>query len=227
MHQQSSAVDAVIESSFLAHLSGDLQRDLVSTGRLLHLPRGHLLVDGYRDFGGIVTSGVLRAYAEVDRTGRSVTYRNVERGDAVGLAALLGLHDEIWVQTVTEATVFSLDLGVVARLRQSNAAFALALAEEVMRRLQDTSRELQLWVRGTVRQRTVRRLLDLVAESSPNADPNWVAITHEELAESISSRREVVTRVLRELEERDLVRRGRGGVSILDVPGLRTELERI
>ena len=221
---QAATLDAAVGASFLAQLAPQVRAEFIRSARLQHLPPGHLLVDGYRDFGGVVISGLLRVFAGEDAHGKSVTYRNVAVGNAVGLGALLGLRDEIWVQTVTASSVLSLDLRVVARLRSEEPSVAIALAHEAMRRLQDTSRELRIWFGGSVRQRVLRRLLDLAAESAGD-EASSVRISHEQLAESIGSRREVVTRVLGQLEDRGLVRLGRGGIVILDAVALRSGIE--
>lgn len=220
----STPIDTAIAASFLASLSPPARDKLIDSGRVMRLPPGHLLVDGYRDFGGVVVSGLLRVFAEEDATGPSITYRNAATGEAVGLGALLGVRGETWVQTVTASTVLSLDLVVVADLRSRDPVLALALAHEAIRRLQDISRELKVWVRGSVRQRTIRRLLDLAAEEA-SEEPISIAISHERLAESIGSRREVVTRALGQLEKRGLVRLGHGRIYILDLLGLRSAIE--
>lgn len=220
-----ASVEAAIDASFLAHLPAHDRAELVHGARLLTLPAGYVLVDGYRDFGGVVVSGVLRVFAGEDATGRSVTYRNVAVGDTVGLGALLGVRDQLWVQTITESCVLSLDLWAVARLRSREPAVALALAQETMRRLQDTSRELRIWIRGSVRQRTIRCLLDLAAERSPRTGPMSIRVSHEQLAASIGSSREAVTRALGELAHLGLVRLGHSCVSITDLSGLGAEIE--
>lgn len=137
----------------MGSLSEQTQALLLVRARLLILPPGHLLIDGRGNFAGIVVSGLLRVCSD-DGDGRSVTYRNVARSEAVGIGALLDQSDDIWVQTVTHSTVLSIDLRVVADLRACDPAFNLALARETLQRLRDTSHELLIRVHGSVRQQS-------------------------------------------------------------------------
>lgn len=210
---------AVIDGSFMGSLSEQTRALLLARARLLRLPPGHLLIDGRGNFAGVVVSGLLRVCSD-DGDGRSVTYRNVARSEAVGIGALLDQADDIWVQTVTHSRVLSIDLRVVADLRTQDAAFNLALARETLQRLRDTSRELLVRVHGSVRQRVARQLLDLAAEAG-SAEPVTVRVSHETLAANLGSRREVVTRVLGELEHQGLIERGRNRVTILRLLALR------
>jgi CRP-like cAMP-binding protein len=125
---------------------------------------------------------------------------------------------------VTSSEVLSLDLAVLGQIRSRDPSVALALAREVMRRSDDTARELRVQVRGSVRDRTVRHLLDLAATVS-GGDPSMIEVSHERLAEAIGSRREVVSRALSLLERQGLIQLERGRVSILDPSGLKSALE--
>ncbi len=215
-----------LDSSFLAAVDPGVRSRLVADGRVLTIPAAYMLVDGYREFGGIVMSGLLRVFAQASDGRPSITYRNAARGDAVGLGALLGVQDEIWVETITPATVLSLRLASVRFYCGTDASLALALAGEAMRRLQSTTRELRLWARGTVRDRTIRCLLDM-AQGADGGVPTCVRVSHEQLAERVGSTREVVTRALGHLERIGLVRLGRGQVKIPDIVLLSREIHAI
>ncbi len=215
---------AAIQASFLAELPDALRWDLVGRSRVVRVPRGHILDAEYHAFAGIVINGLLRVVGSTDND-RPVTYRNVGRGEAVGLARLVGLDDSIYVQAVTDSSVLELDLRQIAELRGRDASLALALAREVLRRLRDTSSELEVWARGSVRQRVARQLLDLAAEDR-DASRTIIHINHESLADSIGSRREVVGRALASLVAVGAVRLGRGSIVILDASALRAAVRR-
>jgi CRP/FNR family transcriptional regulator len=52
-----------------------------------------------------------------------------------------------------------------------------------------------------------------------------VDMTHQQLADSVGSVREIVTRVLRSFADQGMVRLGRGSVEVLDAAGLRKVAE--
>ena len=52
-----------------------------------------------------------------------------------------------------------------------------------------------------------------------------VEMTHQQLADSVGSVREIVTRVLRSFADQGLVKLGRGSIAVLDAPGLRKVAE--
>ena len=73
------------------------------------------------------------------------------------------------------------------------------------------------WEGDTVfRQRVARHLLDLASESMSEHGDLVVNVTQRELADAVSSVREVVVRVLRELREDGVVRTRRDRIVIID-----------
>lgn len=221
----STRIEEVIAIGFLADLPIATRVEILKRAQMLDLPAGFFVMRGPADFGGIVVSGLLRLFAADDGEGREVTYRNVGAGETVGLAALLGMRDDVWVQAMMPSSILAFDLRTARSIARRDAAVSSALARETMRRLRDTSRELLIWVRGSVRQRVIRELLDL-ASSVPSATPLAVRISHEALADAIGSRLEVVTRALGDLAQRGILRLGRGRIEILDPDAMRGELDR-
>lgn len=219
-----SRVTAAVERSFVGRLPENAKQTVLARARLVRFPAGRFIIDGRGGFAGITVSGVLRVFDATDSDDAGVTYRNVVHGETVGLGALIGEDDDIWVRAMTPSEVLSLDLNVAARLREADAPYSSALAREVFRRLIDTSREVRIWKRGFVRQRLVRQLLDIAARE-PERLPIVVHVMHQELADAIGSRREAVTRALGRLEERGLIELGRERITILDLLGLRQALE--
>jgi CRP/FNR family transcriptional regulator, cyclic AMP receptor protein len=211
---------AAIGGSFLSELADDVRSAMLERSRMVRIPRGQILDPTYTPFAGVVVTGLMRVVS-TDRD-RPLTYRNVLPGQAVGLARLIGMEDEVYIQAITPSEIIELDLRQVAELRQQHAAVSLALAREVLRRLRDTSLEIEVWARGSVRQRVARQLLDLAAEDSRSE----VRVSHEALAETIGSRREVVTRALAALASSGAISLGRGSICIADPMALRRELPR-
>ena len=156
--------------------------------------------------------------------GRQVTVRYVRSGGLLGAPALVGGPAPVFVQALTDSTVYFMDVAQVKRIARENAAVAWALAEESVHRLYDILEELAGNTFATVRQRVARHLLDLAA-SRPASDGRLTALVNQQdLANSVGSVREVVARVLHELRVASLVRTSPGRVDILDPVRMSLEL---
>ncbi len=209
-----------IESSFLAGVSETTRNRILDHARLRTVPEGNLIYDAGSVFAALLVSGLLRVFSS-EPNGRTVTFRNLVAGNAMGLGALVGVPDDIGIQAVTRSVILELDVRIVRQLRATDSALNLALAREIMRRLQETSRELVAREHGSARQRIARHLLDLAAEIG-EGDPVAVAATHQEIADSIAFRRETVTRALADFVRMSAIRSGRGRIRIINPEILRS-----
>ena len=189
---------------------------LIEGGRITEFPAGKTVYSEADTEGlAIVLEGLLRVYMHAS-DGRQVTVRYVRRGDLLGVPALVGGPAPVFVQAIVTGSAFFFDVDRVRRVGHADASVAWALAEESVHRLYDVLEELAGNAFATVRQRTVRHLLDLAAARSP-ADGRLVAlVSQQDLANSVGSVREVVARVLAELRTDRLVRTSPGRVEILD-----------
>jgi CRP/FNR family transcriptional regulator len=101
---------------------------------------------------------------------------------------------------------------------------ARACAEELTRQLNQALEDVAQSAFRSVRQRLARELLDLATETD---GPHLAArVSHQELADSIATSREVVTRNLHEMRADGLVDTEHDRlVILLDVTGLAGEVE--
>jgi len=108
------------------------------------------------------------------------------------------------------------DLDRVTRVAHENPALAWALAGQAVERLYDVLEELAGNTFASVRQRVARHLLDLAASHPSGGTQLTSLVSQQDLANSVGSVREVVSRVLAELKAEHLIRTGPGRVDILD-----------
>ena len=73
-------------------------------------------------------------------------------------------------------------------------------------------------VEEVVFRRMDTRLAEMLLKRSKKGNP--IRITHQEIASELGSSREVISRLLEELAEKQLIRVGRGEVEVLDTEGL-------
>ena len=83
---------------------------------------------------GVVVRGLLRVYM-LTSDGRQVTVRYARRGDLLGAPALIAGPAPVFVQALTDSTVYFMDVPRVKRAVREDAAVAGVFAEESVRRL--------------------------------------------------------------------------------------------
>ena len=207
-----------LRASFLANLHPALVHSIRQRAVVHQHPRGDTIVSGAEGrWTGIVLSGVARVYLRTE-AGRQITIRHPRRGDTIGIAALLG-ESTVSAQAVTDCAVMQLDADQVLSLARTHPALALAIAREVSAVLFDTQREIVIREQGSVRQRIARQLLTFAGEFDPD-EAFVVSMSHEDLADSVGSAREVVTRHLDRFQAEGIVTLDRAQITLLDPAGL-------
>ena len=203
-----------LRGSFLAHVQPALVDSIRQRAIVHHHPPGHTIVsEAEGRWTGVVLSGSAREYLRTE-AGRQITVRHARRGDTIGIAALFGEHT-VSAQAVTACAVMRIDLEQVLHLAQMHPVLALAIAREVSAVLVDTQREIIVREHGSVRQRIARQLLTFAGEFDPDDAP-VVPMSHEDLADSVGSAREVVTRHLDRFQAEGIVTLDRAQITLLD-----------
>lgn len=212
-------VTAAVGASFLGQLPARVVEAVQRDAVLHHVASGSVFIDEDEpEWVGIVVSGLARVYLDL-ADGPEITVRYVRRGAAVGIAALAGERHPVSVCAVTPCRILQLDIRHVLAVAEADPAAAMAISREFAARLLDTYQELAARARGSVRQRLARQLLEEIGEDAEfNAQTNALSIrrTHQELAESIGSAREVVSRVLSAFSREKMVELDRGRIRLLD-----------
>ena len=204
--------------SLLATLEPSLADAILQRAVVYHHRGGDTIVsEAEGRWTGVVQSGMARVYL-LTEAGRQVTIRHARRGDTIGIAALLG-ESTVSAQAVTDCAVMQLDLEQVVRLARTHPSLALAIAREVSAVLFDTQRELVTREQGSVRQRIARQLLTFAGEFDAE-EPLVVPMSHEALADSVGSAREVVTRHLDRFQAEGILTLDRAQITLLDPAGL-------
>jgi CRP/FNR family transcriptional regulator, anaerobic regulatory protein len=168
----------------------------------------------------LILSGTVRVY-KMGETGREITLYRVEPGQVCVLSstcALAGQDAKLPAVAVAETDVEM-----------------LAVPSHVFRRLLREQPELQGFINRTLTERLAEmmmvvdeiafgrvdlRLAELLLRRAGGA-VGAVEATHAQLAMELGSAREVVSRLLKELERQGLVRLGRGRVELVNPAGLR------
>ena len=213
-----------IATPFLSRLTEASRAALAGRWTVRSYDRGETVIahdEGGRDVFFIIQG---RARATIySEGGREVSYRDIEPGDIFGeLASIDG--------KVRSASVVAREAIRAARL--SGAAFrdlvdaepglAWALLEHLSAQMRCLTERVYEFSTLLVRKRLIRELLRLAEpmESSHIAGAIRPAPTHVELAASISTHREAVSREMSALAKKGLIQKRSGVLLLSDMPAL-------
>jgi len=201
------------------HTDPRLSKALAESASAVQLRRGDTIChegDDCRHLA-LVTSGAARVY-KLAESGREITLYRVEPGECCILTASCMLSGRPFpanamVETDLHAIVIP---GLrVSEWMQQHASWRHYLWDLLAARLGDV---ISLVEEVSFR-RMDQRLADFLAEHLPaNGDP--LQATHQQIAADLGTSREVVSRILKDFEQRGLLDLGRGRISILDLDGL-------
>lgn len=195
----------------------DTERDYFTRGtRLREFSAGDLIHQPDIKCEGIIymLSGTLRVYMLSD-DGREITLFRQGPGEHCVLSAscvIDAISFEVFIESETDTTMYITDAPVVRKVSDSNPYLNIFTQELA---LEDFS--VIMWTLQQVLFFSVdRRIAGFLLKESEKTGGNIVKATHEQIASSIGSAREVVSRMLKRFEEDGYIKLSRGSVEILD-----------
>lgn len=197
--------------SILETLPDSLRAQTLAKTRVMRFRQGQILFRaGERCHGlPLVLSGSIKVQM-TGVSGHSIVLYRMGADDicTLSIGCLMtgrGYRAEAVVEEEAEAAMIPRDL--FDRLMDESAGFRLGIMESYGRRLDD----LMLLVEEVAFRRMDERLEAWLAA---RAHQRVIPVTHQELAIELGTAREVVSRLLKELERRGLVRLSRGRIEV-------------
>jgi CRP-like cAMP-binding protein len=163
----------------------------------------------------VLERGLARVYAAVP-DGRQATVTFVHEHELAGGTAIASHPPRVLIQVVIPSTLTILDLENVRRLARTENEVGVALATHLAARLRATFRLVAVRSLGTIRERVAYDLLDRACQSQLALGRLECRATHADLADSIGSSREVVSRTVRDLRGAGIIETAPGMVRVLD-----------
>lgn len=192
--------------------------ELAARGHRMRCPRGALLIEeGDRgDALFIILSGRVRVFS-ADRQGREVTYGLYGRGDYVGEMSLDGDCRSASVITLEPTECVMVGRQALTDYLREQPEFAFVLLSRLIRR----ARAATLSARQIALNDVYGRLAHLLnALAQPDAEGRRVIaerLTHQALAHRVGCSREMVSRLMKDLERGGYLVK-QGGVLVLPLP---------
>jgi CRP/FNR family transcriptional regulator len=192
----------------------ELVRDLLQSGRSAVIPQGRQIYSEGDACSAIafVLSGEIRVY-KVGQTGREITLYEIGPGETCILNASCILSEKSYpahaasVSDVSLLLVPSTDFrGLVARYERMRD-FVFTLLSERLSGVMELVEEVAFG-------RMDERLSDYLVEKAENG---LIGATHQQIANDLGTSREVVSRLLKDMERKGNVRLSRNEVRLLRV----------
>ncbi|QSX07018.1 Crp/Fnr family transcriptional regulator [Sedimentibacter sp. zth1] len=162
----------------------------------------------------IVKTGMIRAFINSDK-GQEITLFRITNNEICVFSIICMIKQldvNINIEAEKDSTVYVIPISIYKEINERNDYVNKFTYDIISSRLVDVVSIFSNYAFMTVEQRLVSALLRY---SSLNLN-NCVIITHEKLAKDIGSVREVVSRILKQLQLRKIVQLSRGKIEIID-----------
>lgn len=167
----------------------------------------------YMSYMTLVAKGTVKIYRENERNG-SVFLYHIEPGDACALSLVCGAKQEtsqVKMKAVTDATLLLVPIQVMESLMRTNKSWYQFVIETYRYRFEDLMASFD----SVVFKKLDERLLEYLRSTSKNNQRKSLELTHQQIADDLHSTREVITRLLKKLEERGKISRKRSVITLL------------
>jgi CRP-like cAMP-binding protein len=187
---------------------------LLADSDIVHVPAGEpIYAAGKAPPVVAILSGRARVYV-VATDGQQFTFRYASEGEVIGLGPRLGGLTTSTAEALTDTAAAIISLDRVRQLALEHPTLSWAFAEDMARWAGNVVRTVAEAARLPMTARVARHLLEI---SAPTPQGTGAAVTHQRLADSVGSAREVVTRALGALRRAGVVETSPGRVIITDI----------
>ena len=159
-------------------------------------------------------SGALRVYMLSD-DGREITLYRLEKGEHCVLSAscvIEAISFDVFIEAETDSSMYLTDAPTLRAVSESNPYLNIFCQEIALERFSDIMWTLQQVLFFSVD----RRIAGYLLRMSEKTGGNTVKATHEQIATSIGSAREVVSRMLKRFADDGYIKLSRGSIEITD-----------
>jgi CRP-like cAMP-binding protein len=163
----------------------------------------------------VLERGLARVFAGVP-DGRQATVTFVHRSELAGGTAIVSHPPRFQIQVVVDSMLTFLDMDRARSLAASENEVCAAVAVHLAARVRSAFRLISVRSLGNIRERVAYDLLERACQSQLVVGRLEVNVTHSDLALSIGSSREVVSRALRDLRSGGIVETTPGRVRVTD-----------
>ena len=190
--------------------------DSAACSRILNVGEVLYAADGPARVG-VVVSGLLRTVVPMP-DGRQITLHHIRSGGIYGLTTIF--HPVPFrVEVVRRAVVIEIDPTTIKRVARKSADLGWLISRQLAGAVLQVPAMIEEFGFKPVRQRVARHLLDLCIRD-PQQGLLVARVTRQDLAESVGSAREVVSRCLRSFSNAGFISLASASITILNAEAL-------
>lgn len=209
-----TAIRTQLEKHFPDLVVTDLVLTLEEHAEILHVSEGDTLIEigGYARFMPLVTAGALKVVRE-DEHGNEVFLYFLYPGQSCAMTVqccMVDLPSEIRAVAEADTELIAIPKRLLADLMKLRVWNDFILGAYNQR-----FTELLRTIDGLVFQRLDDRIMDYLMGKTKISGNHTIHTTHQEIAIDLNSSREVISRLLKQLEKRGDIKLGRGSIEVL------------
>lgn len=155
----------------------------------------------------VLLQGQVKVYA-TDENGREITYGTIQAGDYFGEMSLDGGPRSASVMTLEPCLCALVSRGAVQQHLADEPEFAISLVTQVIRRARSATETARQMALLDVYGRVIHTLEGQQGPASSQAPIELQQITHQQIASRVGASREMVSRLLKDLEKGGYVELG-------------------
>ena len=168
-----------------------------------------------QDRAFLLERGLARGYTTVP-DGRQATITFFHSKELIGGTSIVSHPPAIFVQVVVKSTLTTLQLDMVRKLVATENEVLAAVATHLSARVRSAYKLIAVRTLGDIKERLAYDVLDRACRAQLVQGRLEARATHAELADSIGSAREVVSRALAAMRKQGLVETAPGLVRVVD-----------
>ena len=212
--QKSEKYETLINREF-PFFDQEVRDMLKGKGILKKLKSGEVLMrDGnYVNDMTLVLEGEMKVYRE-DREGREIFLYNLDPGNACAISLVCGSKREIskiMIKTMADSMVILIPIQVMETLMKSNKSWYRFVIESYRYRFEDLLAAFD----SVVFKRLDERLLEYLETEWERNEGRPLELTHQQIADDLYSTREVISRLLKKLEQQGKLTKQRNTITML------------
>lgn len=205
-----------LDIDFLSLLSVINRRRLLEgSTRMVHQAGAIVMHPEGPPIGFLLERGLARTYWNLP-DGRQATIGFIHPNELIGGAAVIGNPPWTFMQVITKSTLTALDMTTARRLAEAEIEVAAAINTHLAIRVREAYRLIAIRSLGNIRERVAYDLLDRASRSQLEGGRLEVLATQADLADSIGSSREVMSRALRDFRVAGIVETTPGVIRVLN-----------
>ena len=162
----------------------------------------------------VIEHGLARGYSSLP-DGRQATVGFIHEKELVGALTIVSRPLRVFVQIVADSTVTCLDPEIVRTLAAGELEVSAALAVRLAAYVRNAARLIAVRSLGNIRERLAYDLLERACRSQLAVGRLEVKATQSDLADSIGSAREVISRALSALRAEGIVETAPGTIRVI------------